>query len=123
MFKALLRVQFASLWASLTRNTTGKKKKSAGKAVLVAILFVYILGCFVVMFGGMFYALAEPLSMLGLGWFYFALAGIVAAALCFIGSVFMAQQQLFNARITNCSSPCPYPPRASSVHAWRRCCS
>ena len=79
MFKALLRVQFASLWASLTRNTTGKKKKSAGKAVLVAILFVYILGCFVVMFGGMFYALAEPLSMLGLGWFYFALAGIVAA--------------------------------------------
>ena len=35
-----LRVQFASLWASLTRNTTGKKKKSAGKAVLVAILFV-----------------------------------------------------------------------------------
>ena len=73
MFKALLRVQFASLWASLTRNTTGKKKKSAGKAVLVAILFVYILGCFVVMFGGMFYALAEPLSMLGLGWFYFCL--------------------------------------------------
>ncbi|MFR5782159.1 MAG: hypothetical protein ACLUEK_10115 [Oscillospiraceae bacterium] len=62
MFKALLRVQFASLWASLTRNTTGKKKKSTGKAVLVAILFVYILGCFVVMFGGMFYALAEPLS-------------------------------------------------------------
>ena len=28
MFSALLRAQFASLWASLTRNTTGKKKKS-----------------------------------------------------------------------------------------------
>lgn len=109
MFKALLRVQFASLWASLTRNTTGKKKKSAGKAVLVAILFVYILGCFVVMFGGMFYALAEPLSMLGLGWFYFALAGIVAAALCFIGSVFMAQQQLFNARDNELLLAMPMP--------------
>lgn len=109
MFKALLRVQFASLWASLTRNTTGKKKKSAGKAVLVAILFVYILGCFVVMFGGMFYALAEPLSMLGLGWFYFALAGIVAAALCFIGSVFMAQQQLFNARDNELLLAMPIP--------------
>lgn len=110
MFKALLRVQFSSLWATLTRNTTGKKKKSTGKAVLVAILFIYILGCFFVMFGGMFYALAEPLSMLGLGWFYFALAGIIAAALCFIGSVFMAQQQLFNAKDNELLLSMPIPP-------------
>ena len=40
MFKALLRVQFASLWASLTRNTTGKKKKSAGKAVLLSLIHI-----------------------------------------------------------------------------------
>ena len=110
MFKALLRVQFSSLWATLTRNTTGKRKKSTGKAVLVAILFIYILGCFFVMFGGMFYALAEPLSMLGLGWFYFALAGIIAAALCFIGSVFMAQQQLFNAKDNELLLSMPIPP-------------
>ena len=110
MFKALLRVQFSSLWATLTRNTTGKRKKSTGKAVLVAILFIYILGCFFVMFGGMFYTLAEPLSMLGLGWFYFALAGIIAAALCFIGSVFMAQQQLFNAKDNELLLSMPIPP-------------
>ena len=110
MFSALLRAQFASLWASLTRNTTGKRKKSAGKGVLVAILFIYIIGCFFFMFGGMFYALAEPLSMLGLGWFYFALAGIVAAALCFIGSVFMAQQQLFNAKDNELLLAMPIPP-------------
>ena len=110
MFKALLRVQFSSLWATLTRNTTGKRKKSTSKAVLVAILFIYILGCFFVMFGGMFYALAEPLSMLGLGWFYFALAGIIAAALCFIGSVFMAQQQLFNAKDNELLLSMPIPP-------------
>ena len=109
MFKALLRVQFSSLWATLTRNTTGKRKKSAGKGVLVAILFIYILGCFFFMFGGMFYALAEPLSMLGLGWFYFALAGIIAAALCFIGSVFMAQQQLFNAKDNELLLSMPIP--------------
>ena len=35
MFKALLRTQFASIWAALFRNSTGAKKKSAGKAVLV----------------------------------------------------------------------------------------
>lgn len=109
MFKALLRVQFSSLWATLTRNTTGKRKKSAGKGVLVAMLFIYILGCFFFMFGGMFYALAEPLSMLGLGWFYFALAGIIAAALCFIGSVFMAQQQLFNAKDNELLLSMPIP--------------
>lgn len=109
MFKALLRVQFASLWASLTRNTRGSGKKSMGRAVLVAILFIYILGCLVVMFGGMFYSLALPLSMLGLGWLYFALAGIVAAALCFIGSVFMAQQQLFNAKDNELLLAMPIP--------------
>lgn len=109
MFKALLRAQFSSLWATLTRNTTGKRKKSAGKGVLVAILFIYILGCFFFMFGGMFYALAEPLSMLGLGWFYFALTGIIAAALCFIGSVFMAQQQLFNAKDNELLLSMPIP--------------
>lgn len=111
MFKALLRTQFASVWAALTRNSTGaKKKKSTGKAVLVGILFIYIVGCFFFMFGGMFYALAQPLNMLGLEWFYFALAGIVAAALCFIGSVFMAQQQLFNAKDNELLLSMPIPP-------------
>ena len=111
MFKALLRTQFASVWAALTRNSTGaKKKKSTGKAVLVCILFIYIVGCFFFMFGGMFYALAQPLNMLGLEWFYFALAGIVAAALCFIGSVFMAQQQLFNAKDNELLLSMPIPP-------------
>ena len=46
MFRALLRTQFASLWAALTRSSTGSKKKSSGRAVLVAILFIYIIGCF-----------------------------------------------------------------------------
>ena len=110
MFRALLRTQFASLWAALTRSSTGSKKKSTGRAVLVAILFIYIIGCFFFMFGGMFYALAQPLAALGIQWFYFALAGIVAAALCFIGSVFMAQQQLFNAKDNELLLSMPIPP-------------
>ena len=110
MFRALLRTQFASLWAALTRSSTGSKKKSSGRAVLVAILFIYIIGCFFFMFGGMFYALAQPLAALGIQWFYFALAGIVAAALCFIGSVFMAQQQLFNAKDNELLLSMPIPP-------------
>ena len=110
MFRALLRTQFASLWAALTRSSTGSKKKSTGRAVLVAILFIYIIGCFFFMFGGMFYSLAQPLAALGIQWFYFALAGIVAAALCFIGSVFMAQQQLFNAKDNELLPSMPIPP-------------
>ena len=112
MFKALLRTQFASIWAALFRNSTGAKKKSAGKAVLVGILFIYIIGCFLVMFGGMFFVIAEPLAAMGLSWFYFALAGIVAAALCFIGSVFMAQQQLFNAKDNELLLSMPIPSNA-----------
>ena len=37
MFRALLRTQFASLWAALTRSSTGSYKPSACPAMRVAL--------------------------------------------------------------------------------------
>ena len=111
MFKALLRVQLSSVIASLTRSSKGHEKRSAASTALIAVLFVFVVGVLVFACGAMFLVLAEPLDAIGLGWFYFALAALAAFALCFIGSVFTAQQQLFNARDNELLLAMPIPPR------------
>ena len=47
----------------------------------------------------------------GLDWFYFAMAALTAFALCFIGSVFTAQQQLFSARDNELLLAMPIKPK------------
>ena len=109
MLGTLIRVQLASIMASLTRSSKGKR--GAGSAALVLIVLLFAAGAFVFMFGMMFYMLAEPYDRMGLGWLYFAMGLLMAFALCFIGSVFTAQQQLFNARDNELLLAMPVPPR------------
>ncbi len=111
MFAALLRVQLASVRASLFRSSKKEKRRGIGMKLLIAVLAVYVVGVFVLMFGAMFDALAVPLHETGLDWFYFAMGALMAIALCFIGSVFTAQQQLFNARDNELLLSMPVPPR------------
>jgi ABC-2 type transport system permease protein len=96
MFKALLISRMRAFLAYFLRR--GKKKKSAGMTVLLAILFIYVIGCFGMMFGMLFSQLCEPFHMLGLDWLYFGIASILSLALMFIGSIFMTQAQLFEAQ-------------------------
>lgn len=73
----------------------GKKK---GSMVLMTFLMVYVVGCMGFLMYMMFDALCRPLCDLGLGWFYFGLAGLMAFALSFVGSIFSTQAQLYEAR-------------------------
>ncbi|UOO37643.1 hypothetical protein IZU99_10435 [Oscillospiraceae bacterium CM] len=45
-----------------------------------------------------FYQLSGALFPMRLGWFYFSMMGLAVFGLCFIGSIFAAQNQLFNAK-------------------------
>ena len=99
MLKTLLKVHFASIGASLFRSRKKAGAKSGkGRTVLMGLLTLYVIGCFFIMFGSMFFSLCEPLHELGLGWFYFAIAGLLAFALSFIGNIFATQTQLYDAR-------------------------
>lgn len=111
MFKALMRVQLASVMASLMRSSKGNEKRSGGSAALIAVLFVFVAAILVFAFGAMFYAIAEPMHTMALDWFYFAMAALTAFALCFIGSVFTAQQQLFSARDNELLLAMPIKPK------------
>lgn len=102
MLKTLVRIQLASLMASFSgrgrrRQSAARRKKSASP-VLYVLLLLYC----VVVFGFLFYMqfsqLAAAFMPAGLGWLYFAMYAIMAFALMFIGSVFMAKAQLFEAK-------------------------
>ncbi len=111
MFGALLRTRLlamGSMW--FKRSAVGKRSRSPLAKLGFAVLAVYVVGCFIFMFGNMFYALCAPLVSAGLGWLYFALAGIMTFALCFIGSVFTAQKQLFDAQDNDLLLAMPIPP-------------
>ena len=112
MFKALMRVQIASVIASLMRSSKGNEKRSTASVALIALLFVFVIGVLAFAVGITFYVLAVPLNEAGLAWFYFAMAALTAFALCFIGSVFTAQQQLFSARDNELLLAMPVPPRS-----------
>ena len=107
MLRILIKAQLQSVLASLTRTSKGKRLSVAGAVLLMAFLAVIYLS----FFGFTFYALALALPGMGLGWFYFALAAIMAFALGFIGSVFTAQQQLFAARDNELLLAMPIRPR------------
>ena len=112
MILTLIKLNLRALLAGLYRRFNRKKKIKPIVVVLVGLLVVYIVAALGLMFGGMFYVLCAPMFDYGLGWFYFAIAGILVFILCFIGSVFMVQTQIFAARDNELLLSMPIKPLA-----------
>ena len=93
------------------RYSKGKKTKLI-IAVLIGLLVVYVVGALMFSVGAVFYGISAPLFQAGVGWFYFALEGILVFALCFIGGVFMVQAQIFSARDNELLLAMPIKPSA-----------
>ena len=89
----------------------GSGKHRRGMWILYGFLMVYCVAVFGGLFGFLFWAL-RPLAEAGLAWLYFALAGILATGLAFAGSVFMTQQQLYDAQDNQLLLSLPIPPAA-----------
>ena len=98
MLKSLLRVRFAALLAAFTGQSRKRGRQTKGKAVGYALLMLYCFCAFVFLFYSSFSQLAEAFFPAGLGWLFFAMFAIMAFALMFIGSVFTAKSQLFEAK-------------------------
>ena len=95
--KALFRVRLASLKSSLTGANRSTRKRSRAQIIGFAVLMLYTFGYFAFMMYTTFDTLAGPFSAAGLGAIYFALASLMAFALMFVGSVFSAKAQLYEA--------------------------
>lgn len=111
MLKALVKSRFASMFSSMFRGNRGKKKRGPLIKILSAVLAVYIIAQFLVIFGFLFDTILPPLLDAGLGWLYFALVGIMAFGFIFFGSVLMTQSTLFEAKDNEMLLAMPIPPR------------
>ena len=98
MLKTLLHVRLAALLAAFTGQNRKRKTQTKGKAAGYALLMLYCFCAFTFLFYTSFSQLAAAFFPLGLGWLYFAMFAIMAFALMFIGSVFSAKSQLFEAK-------------------------
>ena len=104
---SLIKVQLS---AFLTIFTGRKKQRSRGKTIGFIIVWLYIAAAFVSMFAFIFLGLAEAYLPLGFDWLYFTIYGMMAFALMFIGSVFIAKTQLFEAKDNELLLSMPIPP-------------
>lgn len=109
MIKVLIKKQFRELFSMYMRKNNNKKT-SKKNIIFYAILMIYC----VVVFFGMFYSLMNELGPVlfsaDMGWLYFAFSAIIATVLAVVGSVFMAQSQLYGAKDNDFLLSLPIPP-------------
>ncbi len=118
MIKLLMRVRLSALFH--ISFAPGKKKKdgeaspkkiSPAKVVLFAILYAYL----VLVFFGLFSMAFFGLSMLYFGtsneWVYFSMFVILSFAVLFLGSVFTAKSEIFEAKDNEILLTMPIRPR------------
>lgn len=96
MMKALLKVKLLSLLKQTLQNK--KTRQSRVKTMAMALLFVYVGIVFLGMFYLLFDTIIEPFHLLNLDWLYFAIMAIMIIMLCFIGSVFLTEHELYEAK-------------------------
>ncbi len=111
MIKVLLRARFAAMLAAMTPKKKGKQTSSVGMIALMAFLYLYLGVVFMGMFFSAFFGLAMIYFPQGMQWMYFAMFAILGFAMMFLGSVFTAKAQLFEAKDNELLLAMPVRPR------------
>ena len=112
MLKTLLGIQLRALGIQLTRGGSRRKQRpSKARTLGIAALLIYAFGTFGSLFYMNFSQLAGPFHAAGLDWLYFAMAALMCFGLMFIGSVFTAKAQLYEAKDNDLLLSLPIQPR------------
>lgn len=109
--KALFRVRLIAFKGMMTGAGRSKRKRSPLQTLGFAALMLYAVGFFGFSFFTTFSSLAGPFAAAGLSWLYFAFAGLISVALMFVGSVFTAKSQLYEAKDNDLLLSMPILPR------------
>ena len=112
MIHTLVKINLRALFAGMFRRYKGKKKNKPAMMILIGLLIIYIAGALMFSVGAIFFGISATFFDAGLGWFYFALAGIIVFALCFVSGIFMVQTQIFSARDNELLLSMPIKPSA-----------
>ncbi len=98
MLEALLKTRLQALFAQLFTFGRAGKKRSAGMKLLIALLVLYVIASLGFSIGAMFDMLYVPYRDAGLRVLYHAMCALAAFMMSFVGSVFLAQSMLYEAR-------------------------
>lgn len=98
MLLQLVKIRLKALYEMIFGRRLGKKGATTRMKVLVAVFAVYIISMLFFSVGTMMYQIAGPMAEAGLDWLYFAIAGIMAAVLSIMGSIFTIHKELFDAK-------------------------
>ena len=99
MIKTLLKKQLYEFFAVMfMRGGTKKKKSNKGMMALYAFLFIYVIAVFGMMFFGSSFMIFQAFSPMGLDWLCFALMGLMGTFLAIIGSVFITNSMVYDAK-------------------------
>ena len=109
MLLTLIKIRIKALLSGV--GSGSKKKTTKGSKILYALIAIYVLVVFLGLFGIIFYQICDAFIAMGLGWLYFAFMGLMIFFLCFIGSVFATQNQIFEAKDNEMLLAMPLKPR------------
>ena len=109
MLSALIKSRIAMFFEMFNRRN-GAGKRSMSKGGMIA-LWSFVGVAFLIMFFSVFAGMALMYFEAGLDWLYFAMFGLLAFAIMFVGSVFIAQTQIFEAKDNDLLISMPIPPR------------
>ena len=110
MLKQLILLRIKGMFVHQVKSSKNKKA-TLGKIILISILFAYLAVTILGMFGLLFYTLVEPFVLMGIEWLYFAIMGLMVIIFCFIGSVFMTQNIIYNANDNDLLLSLPIAPK------------
>lgn len=114
MIKILIRARFGSMLAAMTpkrKNKDAAQKSGRGTLILMLVLYLYLFVVFGMMFFSAFLGLAGLYLPTENAWMYFSMFVILSFIMMFIGSVFMAKAELFEAKDNEMLLSMPIRPR------------
>lgn len=110
MLKMLLRQRLEMLGVWITGAMRKNKKQSKLALVGFSALMIYALAALGFLFWHVFDTIAQPFHMMGLDWLYFSFTAVMSLGLMFVGSVFTAKAQLYEARDNDLLLSLPIKP-------------
>ena len=110
MVGLLVKKEMKNLFRTYFINQKSGKGFSKGRTAGFVCLFIFLMIILMAMFFGMSLMMVEPLVSGGIGWFYFAIMGMMSLALGVFGDVFNTYAMLYKAKDNELLLSLPIPP-------------
>ena len=97
MLKTLTIIRLQSVLSGMFTQEKNSRK-NAGTTALLGIVMIYVVIMLLFLFSRIFLTICDVFAEAGMTWLYFGFMGLMVFLLGFIGSVFLTQTQLFEAK-------------------------